>query len=130
MDSVALDSDNQFVAEALRMKLNREELDSLRTWWNEQSNALFNTYLRKAREYGSMDLDIMGGAMRDIGAAVGPLGGAQAAIMFYSLGKVARAISAIQSGRHPSDDTLQDLIIYTMMAMLINKHGKLPDVRD
>lgn len=125
--------DNAFMASVMRRDAEaaakEKEIEALKIWWNEQSNALFSTYLRKAREYGSVDLDIMGSAMRDMGTAVGPMGGVQMAIMFYALGKVSRAISALKAGGRPSDDTLQDLVIYTMMAMIISRDGSLPDVR-
>lgn len=64
--------------------------------------------LEKRREYGSADLDVMASATRS---------GSQAeAIMFYALGKNARICGAYKEGREPSDDSYQDMSIYTMMA--------------
>lgn len=77
-------------------------------------------YAAKAAEYGSMDLEIMGEALRISGSIIGPRGnGEMGAIMFYALGKVARALSGLREGRNPSADTLKDLVVYGMMARFL-----------
>jgi hypothetical protein len=52
--------------------------------------------------------------------------GAEAATLWYALGKVARAVAAYREGRLPSDDTLHDLSVYAMMARRIRQTGRWP----
>lgn len=94
----------------------RLDLD-IKEWWAHIAEDDADLFVSKSGEYGSVDLEIMGAAMELQGVA--PKGGGQlAAIMFYALGKVARAISALDQGRWPSEDTLKDLTIYAMMARI------------
>jgi hypothetical protein len=89
-------------------------------WWIDTARQDAELYVAKATEYGSVDLEIMGDTMALQGIA--PRDGSElAAIMFYALGKIARAISALNAGKLPSEDTLKDLTVYSMMARLIHK---------
>lgn len=46
-------------------------------------------------------------------------------IMFYALGKITRALASLERGEMPSEDTLFDLSIYSMMARAYHARGKL-----
>lgn len=84
-------------------------------WWGEICDLDFQEYSRKATEYGSADLEIMGEAMRQL-VQDEDADGEEMAIAFYLLGKVARMFGAYAKGQEPSDDTLHDLTVYSMMA--------------
>lgn len=95
-------------------------------WWALQSDQDAQLYIAKSNEYGSVDLEIMGDSLALQG--VSPREGSEiAAIMFYALGKVARAISALNAGKLPSEDTLRDLTVYSMMARLIHERKTRAD---
>ncbi len=86
----------------------------------------------KLREYGSSDFDIMAQSM----IAVGGLAwegtsdedkariGREMAILFYLQGKVARAFGALQKGRIPSDDTIDDMVCYAMILRRVRQFGR------
>lgn len=101
-------------------------------WWTCLAASDANAVIPKAVEYGGADFDIMGAAMLGLkpelwdGADAGErlAQGREMAIMFYALGKVARAMSAYGEGRKPSDDTLADLARYAMMARRVRETGK------
>ena len=46
-------------------------------------------------------------------------------IMFYALGKIARAIASLERNEMPSEDTLFDLSIYSMKARAYQQRGHL-----
>lgn len=46
-------------------------------------------------------------------------------IMFYALGKIARAIASLERNEMPSEDTLFDLSVYAMMARAYQARGEL-----
>lgn len=88
-------------------------------------------YQEKAREYGHVDLDVVGNALlQSIGADkfahLDPAESAWVAreigIAFYLLGKVARMCGAYADGRIPSNDTWHDTTVYSMMGRL-NREG-------
>lgn len=89
-------------------------IEDLRTWVHERVDADLGSIIPKIFEYGSVDLDIMGQAMR---------GGHEQAIAFYLLGKVSRAISAFEAGHGPSDDTIKDTLIYSIMLRFVHERG-------
>lgn len=88
--------------------------DAMRNWWMEMAKQDYERFVEKARAYGSHDLELMGATLMKMGA----LDGEEAALAFYAEGKIARIMSAIASGRNPSDDSWFDLTIYSMMARL------------
>jgi hypothetical protein len=45
------------------------------------------------------------------------------AVIFYLMGKIGRCVSAISAGGKPSDDTLMDITIYSLMLRYIRIHG-------
>jgi hypothetical protein len=71
-------------------------------------------FAKKAAEYGSADLEVMGSAMAELHGLT-PEQGVEAAIAFYILGKVSRAFGAFKMGKMPSDDTWHDVSVYTWM---------------
>lgn len=87
--------------------------------WHEVSNDFLNIYLQKNREYGSGDLKVMGRSMQLVALLPHEEDGVEAAILFYILGKVARATNALSKQERPSDDTIMDLAIYAMMAAIM-----------
>lgn len=95
--------------------------------------------VRGLREYGSLDLAIMGSVMRDIGVTltdpqrqVGTFGryktadvqvDASAAILFYLQGKIARAFESVRRGELPAEDTRLDMRVYCAMLEWIATRG-------
>lgn len=86
--------------------------------------------IRKAAEYGGADLEIMGGAMvalidrskfdpdtnwTKLGIEMG--------LAFYQLGKISRMFGAWAEGRTPSEDTLYDNMIYSLMLRFVRRFG-------
>jgi hypothetical protein len=96
-------------------------------WWGETAADDAVAAELKAKEYGSLDLVIIGRTMREL-IGIGPdiLEDAELGIMFYQLGKLARCISAVSSGRRPSDDTWHDVVVYGMMVRRIRETGQWP----
>lgn len=96
-------------------------------WWGETSADDAAAAEIKAKEYGSLDLVIIGRTMREL-IGIGPdiLEDAELGIIFYQLGKLARCISAVSGGRKPSDDTWHDLVVYGMMVRRIRETGQWP----
>lgn len=100
-------------------------VEDLRDWWNKTAEADFDAMAPKIGEYTSSDLVLMGQFMEHwLGLPDGS--GAEAATLWYALGKVARAVAAYREGRLPSDDTLHDLSVYAMMARRIRETGRWP----
>jgi hypothetical protein len=97
----------------------------LREWWRGVSEADFEAGVPKIGEYTAADLQIMGTVMETWGLSA-PKEGIEAAIMFYILGKVARAVAAYREGRQPSIDTLHDITYYSMMARRVRETGEWP----
>lgn len=99
--------------------INVEGDTALRAWWDTTSASIRDMCLSKADAYGARDLEIMG-------AASGHSGGRQIewAVAFYALGKIARILSAIESGDpHTNDDSWTDLVAYAMMGMKAGHTG-------
>lgn len=81
--------------------------------------------LDKAELYGAADLQVMADAM---GVMIPSIAGdnglkLQAAVAFYTLGKVARVIGALRDGRSPSEDTWYDTHIYGLMGLKVYQTG-------
>lgn len=102
-------------------------MSDLAGWWAAVSADDVGPAEIKAKEYGSLDLIIIGRTMREmIGIAPDIVSDAEIGIIFYALGKVARAISAVGSGRRPSDDTWHDITVYSMMVRRLRDAGQWP----
>lgn len=96
----------------------------LEGWLRNAFEAELPGTIDKAILYGSVDLEIMADAM---GKMMPHLKTdalrLQAAISFYLLGKVARAMGALRDGREPTADTWYDAHIYSMMGLKIQETG-------
>ena len=102
-------------------------------WWAETARVDADGFVPKFQEYGSQDLTGIGRRMESLVAGranrwmIRTLTDEEAAelgIYFYVEGKIARWHEAIKRGERPSDDTLLDLTVYTMMARM-NRAGGL-----
>lgn len=89
------------------------------TKWDAVSEKFSKIYYEKNSEYGDTDLKIMGRALQLAFRLESEEAGIEAAINFYILGKVSRAISANTRGERASSDTIMDTAIYAMMASMI-----------
>jgi len=102
------------------------EQSDLERWWYETARADLQAMGPKVAEYTSADLEIMGTVMESWQLSA-PQAGTEAAVMWYILGKVARAVAAYREGREPSEDTLHDITVYSMMARRIRSAGGWPN---
>lgn len=104
----------------------RTRVQDLDRWITEFQEACKPETLRKAAQYGSADLDLIGRAMllmmpeerRDERMAL-LLG-----ISFYLTGKVARIFGQIERGETPDQDSFYDANVYSMMALRVLQEGK------
>lgn len=104
----------------------KQRVRDLQAWMEKIRQAEQNETLRKAVEYGSSDLEVMGKTMLLLvpeHLRTEALG-LQMAIGFYALGKVARLFGAFEDGRAPSTDTWYDLHIYALMGMKVQETGR------
>lgn len=108
---------------------------SLEDWWGEVSAGDVAAVAHKAMEYGSADLDVMGEALVAT-SAFDTAGmsletkrklGQELALSFYLLGKVGRMFGAYANGRLPSDDTIHDATVYSMMLRRVRAEGAWPE---
>lgn len=109
----------------------RQQLNGITDWWIKTAMADAEKTLPKAIEYGSADFDLMGqfmvalvkdkleGATDDEKLRVGR----EMAVTFYLIGKLGRMVGAYATGVLPSDDTLFDTNIYSMMLRRIRETG-------
>jgi hypothetical protein len=103
----------------------RPRVEALQAWLESVGQKERGETLRKAVEYGSSDLEVMGKTMlllvpedkrsRSLGL--------QMAIGFYALGKVARLFGSFEDAREPSSDTWYDLHIYALMGLKVQETG-------
>lgn len=123
--------------ERLSEKLNAEqedlarELTQIMGWWIDTAKTDAEKTVPKAIQYGAVDFDIMGQFM--VALVADKLHGAddaekmrvgrEMAIAFYMLGKMGRMVGAYATGVLPSDDTLFDTTIYSMMLRRVRETG-------
>jgi len=102
-------------------------MNELIDWWASTSKADLEYMLPKVEAYGAIDLEIIGRGMVAAGV-VRPEGVEYEEIgtLFYLLGKVARALSALAALEAPSDDTYLDTEIYAKMCRRIRHSGGWP----
>ncbi|HET7713860.1 MAG TPA: hypothetical protein VFK94_06495 [Patescibacteria group bacterium] len=103
--------------------LDDKQMKEVYDWWINTAATDFNKNREKIKEYGAKDLEIMGVAIAD---HTNMATGMEQAIGFYLLGKIARAISAWNNERAPSDDTLYDITFYGMMLRRVREVGRWP----
>lgn len=98
---------------------------SLVAWWAMASQADGSGAAAKMKEYGSRDLVVVGDALTDLANWEDAPDRVKAELgcAFYLHGKVARAMEAYAHHRLPSDDTLHDVTVYSMMMRRIRAVG-------
>lgn len=94
-------------------------------WWAAVAEADLQSFYPKWKEYGSHDLAVFGQFLADMkgweGLSHDQL--TELGCFGYLLGKVARAAEAYTDKRFPSDDTLHDLSVYSLMARRTREGG-------
>lgn len=105
----------------------RELPPSFEAWWADKASAQAAMCRRKAAEYGADDLYEMGTDFINLmqsGPGIRPApmtftdtDAYLAGVFWYVLGKVKRWQSALKRRQNPSKDTLEDLVVYAMMAL-------------
>lgn len=104
----------------------QQRVRELEQWLHDLEDRIGPETLRKAVQYGSADLEVMGAAMvlllpadsRDHRL------GLQMAIGFYCLGKVARLFGAFEQGHSPTADDWFDLHVYAKMGLKAMETGR------
>jgi hypothetical protein len=105
--------------------------DELETWAVQTIVQDLRGIIPKIKEYGAVDLELMGKALLEYGPPGQGKGenwldisvGMEHAVIFYLMGKIGRCVSAIAAGEKPSDDTYMDITIYSLMLRYIRVHG-------
>jgi hypothetical protein len=94
----------------------------LSDWWPEIAARDLAAFRPKLEQYGSHDLLVVGTGLNPDQE---PAEAMEAGCAFYALGKVARVVEAVRTGRDPGDDSWHDLTVYSMMARRIRATGGL-----
>lgn len=102
------------------------EVASITGWWRTVAEADLQACLPKLAEYGSNDLVEIG---RDLCALAGWENPseqvmAEVGVWFYLRGKIGRTMEALIHHRLPSDDTVHDITVYSMMIRRIRRTGQ------
>lgn len=107
--------------------------EQLSDWWQDESTRDMLAVVPKAIEYGSSDLKAMGAQLVALHPGVDGMDagerekvGQEMAIAFYLLGKVTRLFGAYERGGQPSDDTIHDVTVYSMMFRRVRSEGGWP----
>lgn len=101
-------------------------MSDLELWWSETVADDMARTIPKIQEYGNKDLEAIGAAFAHMqGKTIIQKNAAIYGCMFYALGKLTRAVAALERGDTPSEDTLFDLSIYAMMARSFRERGTL-----
>lgn len=88
----------------------------LQDWWREHAKTEAEQTVAKMIEYGSADLVAIGHKMAQMTERKLTDNEAfELGCLFYLIGKVERAISAVERGARASDDTWFDIAIYAKM---------------
>lgn len=98
-------------------------------WWYDTAHFDFIAVEPKAIEYSSYDMDMIGQVMADISGqgVVDDQMKAELGTFYYMLGKIARMAGAYKDGSLPSDDTIHDITVYSMMLRRIRAVGGWPN---
>lgn len=104
----------------------QQKVIELKAWLDELELKIGNETLRKAVQYGSADLSVMGHAMVLLlpKEKRSEVMGLQMAIGFYALGKVARLFGAFEQGHSPTHDDWFDLMVYAKMGLKVMETGR------
>jgi hypothetical protein len=114
-----------FDIEALPDQVRQKVID-LKTWLEDLETKIGTETLRKAVQYGSADLAVMGHAMNLLlpKPVRSEVMGLQMAIGHYALGKVARIFGAFEQGHSPTHDDWFDLMVYAKMGLKVMETGR------
>jgi len=101
-------------------------------WWDQAAHNEIAGMAEKMIEYGGKgraeDLVQVGRTLAQIaGRDVDDEEATELGIYFYLVGKMARWTAAVVHGDRPSDDTLNDISIYTRMAQRTRHAGGWPN---
>lgn len=99
------------------MNVNTNPKHALERWWYDHAELEATQTIAKMVEYGSGDLTAIGHKMAQMTKRP-PLSDDEAfelGCLFYLIGKVERAISAVERGDRASDDTWFDIAVYAKM---------------
>lgn len=101
-------------------------MQKLVTWWRTHSKETCDGFTDKLAQYGSGDLYGIGRAMADIyGDDIDDDTAFELGVLFYIVGKIERAKSAVKNGQAASDDTWHDIHVYAKM-VLAHREGVWP----
>jgi len=94
-----------------------EKSPTLETWWLGHAAVEAEQTVRKMREYGSKDLIAVGRQVGELARRTidDDVRAFEIGCQFYLIGKIERAVSAIQRGEAASGDTWFDIAIYAKM---------------
>jgi hypothetical protein len=101
-------------------------------WFSGEGQHVAEMVAAKAAERGAYDLELLGRTMAGFIEVDVPVGSSEkefyilVGILFYAEGKIARALSALKSGRLPNVDDWLDLSIYGRMARYVMQEGQWP----
>lgn len=119
--------------------MSRELPDSFESWWADKARDQAAMCRKKANEYGADDLYEMGAefiGLMESGPNPSPVrvladtDAYLAGVFWYVLGKVKRWQSALKRRQRPSKDTLEDLVVYAMMALHEMERTEAPQEDD
>lgn len=105
---------------------NLQSEQAFRQYFHDLVDAVLDPLVSKAREYGTIELEQLGGVFRTT-QGFGPStaqANLQVATWFYAQGKAARWTAAVRRGETPSVDTVLDLMVYCMMYLKITETGE------
>jgi hypothetical protein len=97
--------------------------EGLTSWWSEAASGDLTKTLPKVEEYSASDLLTMGTSLRPNGTDAERI---EIGIAIYVLGKAARIVGALTEGKRPSDDSWQDVTVYSMMGRYAREFGRWP----
>jgi hypothetical protein len=87
-------------------------------WWTRNAEQTAEATATKCAEYGSQDLYGIGqNVARLAGRDIERDAAFELGCLFYMLGKIERAMSAVERGETASDDTWFDLHVYANMVL-------------
>jgi hypothetical protein len=107
-------------------------MNELTQWWLEMAKNEIEPMTNKMVEYGgngrAEDLIQIGQTIAlTAGRTIDDEEATELGIYFYLIGKMARWTAAVVEGDRPSDDTLNDISIYTRMAQRARHSGGWPN---
>ena len=104
----------------------QESEQAFRQYFHDLVDAVLDPLVSKAREYGTIELEQLGGVFRTTQGfgSSNAQANLQVATWFYAQGKAARWTAAVRRGETPSADTVLDLMVYCMMYLKVTETGE------